>query len=108
MTRLAVFDLDHTLLDGDSDVLWCEFLMDRGLLAPGHKADINIIDFDRLALEKPYIVHDLPAGGKRLLQKARGYCATIVSGKVTYREGVATGEMPGRLVRGPQPEPQPA
>ena len=77
-------------------------LNDRGLIKPGMKADINVIDFEKLALEKPYIVHDLPGGGKRLLQKARGYCATIVSGSVTYREGVATGEMPGRLVRGPQ------
>ena len=77
-------------------------LHDRGLLKPGMKADINVIDFERLALEKPYIVHDLPAGGRRLLQKARGYSATIVAGTVTYREGVATGAMPGRLVRGPR------
>ena len=77
-------------------------LHDRGLIKPGMKADINVLDFDELALEKPYIVEDLPAGGKRLLQKARGYKATIVSGKITYLDGEATGELPGRLVRGPQ------
>jgi N-acyl-D-aspartate/D-glutamate deacylase len=77
-------------------------LHDRGLLKAGLKADINIIDFDSLALEKPYIVADLPAGGLRLLQKARGYRATVVSGVVTYLDGQHTGATPGRLVRGPQ------
>ena len=67
------------------------------------KADINVIDFDNLALERPEMVVDLPAGGKRLMQKARGYAATIVAGKVTYRDGEATGALPGGLVRGPQP-----
>jgi len=80
-------------------------LHDRGVVAPGMKADLNVIDFDRLALEKPYVVEDLPAGGKRLLQKARGYCATIQSGVVTYVEGEHTGATPGRLVRGPQARP---
>jgi N-acyl-D-aspartate/D-glutamate deacylase len=80
-------------------------LHDRGLLRPGMKADLNVIDFDALALEKPYVVSDLPAGGKRLLQKARGYKATIVSGQVTYLDGEATGALPGRLVRGPQNAP---
>ena len=77
-------------------------LHDRGLVQVGLKADLNVIDFERLALEKPYVVADLPAGGKRLLQKARGYCATIVSGVLTYRDGEHTGATPGRLVRGPQ------
>jgi N-acyl-D-aspartate/D-glutamate deacylase len=77
-------------------------LHDRGFVRPGLKADLNIIDFERLALAKPYIVADLPAGGKRLLQKASGYSATILSGVVTYRDGEATGATPGRLVRGPQ------
>jgi N-acyl-D-aspartate/D-glutamate deacylase len=77
-------------------------LHDRGLIKPGMKADINVLNFDELALEKPYIVEDLPAGGKRLLQKARGYKATIVSGEITYLNGKATGAFPGRLVRGPQ------
>ena len=77
-------------------------LNDRGLVAPGFKADLNVIDFDRLGVEAPVMKWDLPAGGKRLLQKARGYRATIVSGAVTYRDGAATGALPGRLVRGPQ------
>ena len=80
-------------------------LLDRGLLAPGYKADVNVIDFDGLALSPPRIVHDLPAGGKRLLQDARGYLHTIVSGAETYTDGEPTGALPGRLVRGEQPEP---
>ncbi|MFO1026930.1 MAG: amidohydrolase family protein [Acetobacteraceae bacterium] len=74
-------------------------LHDRGVLAPGMKADINVIDFDNLALERPQMVVDLPAGGRRLLQKARGYKATVKAGQITYRDGVATGALPGGLVR---------
>jgi N-acyl-D-aspartate/D-glutamate deacylase len=77
-------------------------LDDRGLVAPGYKADLNVIDFDRLGVEAPVMTWDLPAGGKRLLQRAKGYRATIVSGAVTYRDGEATGVLPGKLVRGPQ------
>jgi N-acyl-D-aspartate/D-glutamate deacylase len=75
-------------------------LTDRGVLAPGKKADIAVVDLDALALERPRIVHDLPAGGKRFLQGARGFSAMVVSGVVTRREDVATGALPGRLVRG--------
>jgi N-acyl-D-aspartate/D-glutamate deacylase len=74
-------------------------LTDRGVLEVGKKADINVIDFANLALERPVMVHDLPAGGKRLMQKARGYRATVKAGQVTYRDGVATGALPGGLVR---------
>jgi N-acyl-D-aspartate/D-glutamate deacylase len=77
-------------------------LLDRGLIAPGMKADINIIDFDRLQLRTPHIVHDLPAGGMRFMQHADGLVATLVSGRVIYRDGEATGALPGRLVRGRQ------
>jgi len=77
-------------------------LQDRGVLAPGYRADINIIDFDRLRLGSPFIVRDLPTGGRRLMQHADGYLATIVGGVVTYRNGEPTGALPGRLVRGPQ------
>ena len=77
-------------------------LNDRGLLLPGYKGDINIIDFDRLRLRAPQIVYDLPAGGRRLAQKAEGIFATIVSGLVTYRDGIATGKLPGKLIRGAQ------
>ena len=75
-------------------------LLDRGVLAPGMKADINVIDFANLALERPTMVVDLPAGGRRLMQKARGYAATVKAGQITYRNGEATGALPGGLVRG--------
>ena len=80
-------------------------LHDRGVVKPGYKADLNIIDYDRLALGSPHVVYDLPAGGRRLIQKAAGYEATIVSGVPVYREGEATGALPGRLVRGAHAAP---
>jgi N-acyl-D-aspartate/D-glutamate deacylase len=80
-------------------------LLDRGLLAPGYKADVNVIDFDNLTLTPPTMAHDLPAGGKRLLQGASGYLHTVVSGVETYVDGEPTGELPGRFVRGGQPDP---
>jgi N-acyl-D-aspartate/D-glutamate deacylase len=80
-------------------------LFDRGVLAPGYRADINIVDYDNLRLHKPEIVADLPAGGKRLLQRAEGWAHTFVAGVETYRNGEATGALPGRLIRGAQPAP---
>jgi N-acyl-D-aspartate/D-glutamate deacylase len=80
-------------------------LNDRGLLKPGYKADVNVIDYDRLRLHPPEVAHDLPAGGRRLLQRAEGYAATVVSGVVTYRDGAPTGKLPGKLVRGAQAAP---
>ncbi|MCH2171366.1 amidohydrolase family protein [Myxococcota bacterium] len=80
-------------------------LNDRGVVAPGFKADLNLIDFDVLKLRPPELVHDLPAGGKRLVQRADGYRATLVSGRVAFENGESTGEMPGRLVRGATPSP---
>ena len=77
-------------------------LGDRGLLKVGMKADINVLDYDNLRLRSPEIVYDLPAGGKRLVQRTDGFDATIVSGAVVYRHGEATGLLPGRLVRGPR------
>jgi N-acyl-D-aspartate/D-glutamate deacylase len=77
-------------------------LLDRGIVAPGYKADLNIVDFDRLLLHAPEVAYDMPSGGRRLVQRAEGYAATIVDGAVTHRGGVATGALPGRLVRGPQ------
>ena len=72
---------------------------DRGRIAPGMKADMNIIDFDRLTLYSPTIAYDLPGGGKRLTQAADGYVATYVSGIAIQRDGVDTGARPGKLVR---------
>jgi N-acyl-D-aspartate/D-glutamate deacylase len=77
-------------------------LEDRGVIAPGYLADLNIIDLDRLKLGKPWLAFDLPAGGKRLLQKADGYVATIKTGQVTFRDGKCQGAYPGGLIRGPQ------
>ncbi len=77
-------------------------LQDRGLIAPGYKADFNLIDFDRLRARLPELVYDLPAGGRRLVQRADGYRATFVSGVEVMRDGTPTGALPGRLVRGPQ------
>ncbi len=80
-------------------------LGDRGRLTIGAKADLNVIDLSGLRLHAPEVVRDLPAGGRRLQQRANGYRATIVAGAVTYREGVPTGELPGRLVRGARAQP---
>ena len=77
-------------------------LTDRGLIAPGHLADLNVIDLPRIKLGKPWLAFDLPAGGKRLLQKADGYVATIKSGQVTFRDGKVQAARPGRVIRGPQ------
>jgi N-acyl-D-aspartate/D-glutamate deacylase len=80
-------------------------LRDRGIIAPGYKADLNVVDFDNLAVSRPMMAHDLPAGGRRLLQSARGYLHTIVSGEEVYRDGEPTGALPGRLVRGERKDP---
>jgi N-acyl-D-aspartate/D-glutamate deacylase len=77
-------------------------LEDRGVLAPGYLADVNVIDLDAVKLGKPWLAFDLPAGGKRLLQKAEGYICTIKSGQITFRDGAYLGVHPGRLIRGPQ------
>ena len=77
-------------------------LEDRGLIAPGYLADINVIDMGNLKLGRPWLEFDLPAGGKRLLQKATGYVVTIKNGVVTFENGAWTGEAPGGLIRGPQ------
>jgi N-acyl-D-aspartate/D-glutamate deacylase len=83
-------------------------LLDRGVLAPGYRADINLIDFDAVRPRRPEIRHDLPAGGRRLVQQADGYVATIAAGQVTYENGTPAGPLPGRLVRGARKAPAPA
>ncbi|MGV0644416.1 amidohydrolase family protein [Mycolicibacterium sp. XJ2546] len=80
-------------------------LADRGRIAVGYKADLNVIDHDAVQLHRPVVAHDLPAGGRRLDQRADGYVATIVSGEVIAEHGVPTAARPGRLIRGRQPEP---
>jgi N-acyl-D-amino-acid deacylase len=75
-------------------------LADRGVLAEGMRADVNVIDFDNLSLELPKIHHDLPNDGPRLLQGSRGYVATMVNGTVTRRHDEDAGARPGRLIRG--------
>jgi N-acyl-D-aspartate/D-glutamate deacylase len=75
-------------------------LSDRGTVEPGALADFNLIDYDALTLGVPFVAHDLPAGGRRLLQRATGYAATIKEGVVTFEDGEPTGELPGRLLRG--------
>jgi N-acyl-D-aspartate/D-glutamate deacylase len=74
-------------------------LTDRGTLEPGMRADVNVIDFDNLKVRVPEIVHDLPAGGARLQQRADGYLATLVAGQVTYENAEPTDALPGRLIR---------
>jgi N-acyl-D-aspartate/D-glutamate deacylase len=74
-------------------------LADRGRLAPGLRADVNLIDYERLQVQKPELVHDMPAGGRRFVQKVHGYEATFVAGTPIFERGEHTGAMPGRLVR---------
>jgi len=81
-------------------------LEDRGRLAPGLRADVNLIDWNALAVRPPEIVHDLPAGGRRLVQRARGWVKTLVAGEVVLEDGEPTGALPGRLVRGAQLAPR--
>ena len=90
------------------DTARCVGLDDRGTLEPGMKADLNIIDFEALQLEAPEIIFDLPAGGRRMFQGARGYVATIVSGEIIMENGEYTGAVPGALIRGPQQRHQAA
>jgi N-acyl-D-aspartate/D-glutamate deacylase len=80
-------------------------LNDRGVIASGMKADLNLINYEGLSITAPEMVFDLPAQGRRLIQRAHVYRATIVSGEVTFRDGVATGARPGRLIRGRQNAP---
>ncbi len=80
-------------------------LHDRGVVRVGLRGDLNVIDYDRLRLHAPEVAYDLPAGGRRLIQRADGYTATIVAGEVTYRDGAATDALPGRLLRGARGTP---
>ena len=96
------FDIGWLVKRQTADTARTVGLLDRGRVAPGYRADLNVIDLARLRIEAPVMTADLPAGGRRLLQRAQGYDATIVAGVPVYRHGEATGALPGRLVRGPQ------
>ncbi|WP_374530227.1 amidohydrolase family protein [Novosphingobium sp.] len=94
--------LEHAVKRQCLDTARLYGLDDRGVIAPGYIADLNVIDFENLKLLRPWLAFDLPAGGKRLLQKAEGYDCTIKGGVVTFRKGEWTGATPGGLIRGPQ------
>lgn len=105
-TRGPKLDLEWVVKAHTQDTASAVGLMDRGLIKPGYKADLNVIDYDHLTLQAPQVVHDLPAGGRRLVQRSQGYAATIVNGQITYREGEATEALPGQLIRGAKAAPQ--
>jgi N-acyl-D-aspartate/D-glutamate deacylase len=98
-TRGEQIDLPTLIRNQTQDTARAVDLFDRGTLLRGMRADVNVIDFEHLKVRVPEIVHDLPAGGARLQQKADGYLATLVAGEVTYRNGEATDVLPGRLIR---------
>jgi N-acyl-D-amino-acid deacylase len=104
-TRGPKLPLEHVVNRQTRETAHAFGLFDRGVLEPGMKADVNVINYENLGFEHPELVYDLPAGGRRLIQKARGYVATICSGTVISENGVPTGALPGRLVRGSQPAP---
>jgi N-acyl-D-aspartate/D-glutamate deacylase len=103
-TRFSIAEMVRKLTSRNAAAVG---LTDRGVVARGYKANINIIDYDRLALHAPRMSADLPGGGSRLSQTASGYVATLVNGQVTYREGAPTGALPGRLVRAPRSRENP-
>ncbi len=80
-------------------------MAEHDLAIRGYRADLNVIDLDGLRLRRPRVHHDLPGGGRRLLQRAEGYRHTFVRGVETYADGGETGDLPGRLIRGPQAAP---
>jgi N-acyl-D-amino-acid deacylase len=95
--KLPIELLVHKLTGNNAGLYGFE---DRGVIEPGRRADLNVIDFERLSIRSPELRHDLPTGASRILQGADGYLATIVGGVITRRDGADTGERPGRLVRG--------
>ena len=97
--KKKVFSMEETIRRLTSDTASAAGLKDRGCLKVGLKADLNILDWEKIGSSDPFMVQDLPAGGRRLMQHTYGYVATIVSGKITYQNGDATSERPGTLVR---------
>ncbi len=103
--KRGTISIENAIRRQCSDTARLYGMHDRGELRPGLLADINLIDMTALKLGQPWMAFDLPAGGKRLLQKAIGYRMTIKNGEVTFRDGTMTGALPGTLVRGPQARP---
>jgi N-acyl-D-amino-acid deacylase len=99
-SRGELLPLEYVVKKQTHDTARLYGMSDRGTVEPGALADLNLIDYDALSLGAPYVAADLPAGGRRLLQKASGYVATIKAGTVTFEHGQATGALPGRLLRG--------
>ena len=99
-TRGATLPLEYVVKKQTHDTARLYGLSDRGTVEVGALADFNVIDYDALALGTPFVRNDLPAGGRRLLQRAAGYVCTIKKGTVTFEDGEPTGELPGRLLRG--------
>jgi N-acyl-D-aspartate/D-glutamate deacylase len=104
-TRGPKLSLEHMVKAQCRDTAETVGLYDRGVITPGYRADLNVIDYGRLKLKAPSVAYDLPTGGRRLIQRAEGYVATIVAGQVTYRDGEPTDALPGRLLRGAQAAP---
>ena len=99
-SRGETLPLEYVIRKQTHDTARLYGMADRGTVEPGALADLNLIDYDALSLGAPYVTADLPAGGRRLLQKASGYVATLKGGTVTFEHGEPTGALPGRLVRG--------
>jgi N-acyl-D-amino-acid deacylase len=99
-TKGEQFPLEFLVRKLTRDTAMAYGLSDRGELKPGLLADLNVIDFDKLRLYRPEAIYDLPAGGRRLVQRADGYAYTVKSGQVTFENGASTGALPGSLVRG--------
>jgi N-acyl-D-aspartate/D-glutamate deacylase len=99
-TRGPRLGIEHAVRRLTSDAAALYQLSDRGIVAPGHKADLNVIDMSRLQLARPELAHDLPTGAPRMIQRASGYIATLVAGEVVTADGEATDARPGRVVRG--------
>jgi N-acyl-D-aspartate/D-glutamate deacylase len=94
--------LEHVVRRQTSETAELYGLGDRGTIRPGKRADINVVDYDRLTFGPPRMAYDLPGGARRLVQKADGYDATFVAGVQVVERDEFTGELPGRLLRGPR------
>jgi N-acyl-D-aspartate/D-glutamate deacylase len=103
--RGPTIGLEHAVRAMTHDTAAVYGLNDRGVIAPGYKADFNVIDFENLSLRRPEMVFDLPGGARRLIQKSTGYDATIVSGEIVMQNGETTAARPGQLLRGARPTP---